>query len=265
MLCHPAEGHRRREPLYPTVSHKHFQEEISPTIWPERGQGVRRAGGARGVPGVVLRWEGQDGLGLQGAPKGQTLAALREPFSSTGAWKCSACSRRAASACRAPPPKRYLLSETAKPEPISSACPPGRGGNPQFRPPEQIPPAPTPRVANQSRTPGLEHKCNRFYFRSFGCWLSAGWQWVGSSSSRGAVLTVLGSQHVAHGAQELVQGSVDLRGQDRGVVDGHHHQEALAQQLKGRRKWLAKGVRRGGGQGGAGGEPGWSPLPRRSL
>lgn len=48
------------------------------------------------------------------------------------------------------------------------------------------------------------------------------------------VLTVLGSQHSAHSTQELVQGSVDLWGQERRVVAGHHHQEALAQQLKGK-------------------------------
>lgn len=48
------------------------------------------------------------------------------------------------------------------------------------------------------------------------------------------VLTVLGGQHGAHGAQELVQGSVDLWGQERGVACGHYHQEALAQQLKGK-------------------------------
>lgn len=64
-----------------------------------------------------------------------------------------------------------------------------------------------------------------------------GFQWVGHSSSHGAVLTVLGSQHGAHGAQELVQGSMDLRGQERRVVDGHHHQEAVTQQLKGKRRW----------------------------
>lgn len=50
-------------------------------------------------------------------------------------------------------------------------------------------------------------------------------------------LTVLGGQHSAHSTQELVQGSVDLWGQDSGVASGHHHQETLAQQLKGKRMW----------------------------
>lgn len=66
---------------------------------------------------------------------------------------------------------------------------------------------------------------------------AVGFQWAGHSSSHGAVLTVLGSQHVAHGTQELVQGSVDLWGQETRVVDSHHHQEAMAQQLKGKRRW----------------------------
>lgn len=177
----------------------------------------------------------------QGAPKGQALAALFESFPSTSPWKCSAWSQtptagRAVSACQAPPPKG-CLSETAKPEPVSSVCTPGRGRRPPVWTPGADPSRSLPAGSNQSRTPGLEHKCNKFYFRSFGCSLSEGWRWVGSSSSHGAVLTVLGSQHSGHSAQELVQGSVDLRGQDSRVVDGHHHQEALAQQLKGRRRW----------------------------
>lgn len=32
----------------------------------------------------------------------------------------------------------------------------------------------------------MEHKWNRFYFRSFGCSLLEGWQQVVSSSSHGA-------------------------------------------------------------------------------
>lgn len=67
------------------------------------------------------------------------------------------------------PPKHCLLSETAKPEPISSVCPPSMG-DPQFRP-EADPSRSLPAGRNQSRTPGLEHKCNRFYFSSFVCLL----------------------------------------------------------------------------------------------
>lgn len=108
---------------------------------------MHRAGGARGDPSVGLWWKGQARLQLQGTPKGQTLATLPEPFPSTSAQKFSACSwsptaGRAASACQAPPPKRCLPSETAKPEPISSMCPPARGAPPGSDPQSRSLPLP---------------------------------------------------------------------------------------------------------------------------
>lgn len=110
-------------------------------------------------------------------------------------------------------------------------------GDLQFRPPEHIPPAPFPQAAHRTGHQSWSTNVRDFISEHLTarCWRAGGV--LGPALATVHVLTVLGSQHSAHGAQELVQGSVDLWGQERGVVAGHHHQEALAQQLKGKRMW----------------------------
>lgn len=94
---------------------------------------------------------------------GQAGAAESSQESDSGcslppsACRCFACSQ-SSTASRAvsappPPPKGCLLSETAKQEPISPTCPPGRG-DPLFRPPAQISPAPSPRAATRAGRQG---------------------------------------------------------------------------------------------------------------
>lgn len=179
--------------------------------------------------GMWLSWGAQDGLET-------SRITLHKASPSTCTCKSSAHAyRQQKHICLLGTPLKH--HRTPPPEPIFSAHPPGPGApssaawSPRADPSHSLPTG-----SNESRTPGLEHKCNRFYFISFGCSLLEGWRWVGPSSSCHAVLTVLGSQHAAHSAQELVQGSMDLWGQGSRVVDGHHHQEALSQELQGKRR-----------------------------
>lgn len=110
-------------------------------------------------------------------------------------------------------------------------------GRPPVQPPEHIPPAPFPRAAHRAGHRGCSTNARDFISEH----LTAGCRRAGGvlapALATAHALTVLGSQHGAHGTQELVQGSVDLWGQQTRVAGGHCHQEALAQQLEGKTMW----------------------------
>lgn len=90
------------------------------------------------------------------------------------------------SACWTPPPD----ADSSQRQQNQSSFPPCT--HLVERPPAQTPRAhpsrSPPAGSTQSRTPELEHKCKRFYFRTFDCSLSEGWRCVGSSSGHGTRL-----------------------------------------------------------------------------
>lgn len=225
-ICCQAEGHQ--EHLYSCVSCKHFQEEMpSDTVL---NKGVQGWWCKRGCQHGIL----VEQPGAAGSPRpSMSLSPPLEP-------RNAVCSQSPTAAEQCLPAGHHPQMLT----PLSDSKTrahflhvPTWWRDLQLRPPEHIPPAPLPQAAHRAGHQSWSTNARDFISEHLTARCQRAGGVLGPALATVHVLTVLGSQHSAHGAQELVQRSVDLWGQERGVVGGHRHQEALAQQLKGKTMW----------------------------